>query len=171
MMRDISFQLNGADVLVGVRPHQRLLDVLRRTLDMTGTKEGCGEGECGACTVLVDGRVVNACLYPAYEIEGRSVTTIEGLASDHPVQEAWIEENVPQCGYCQPGQVMSAAYLLERHPNPSDAEIDEVMSGNICRCGTYPRIRRAIATAAMKTRDIAASQGAAPRFVERKNGA
>ncbi len=152
MTLDISFSLNGAEVVVGVRPHQRLLDVLRRTLGMTGTKEGCGEGECGACTVLVDGRVVNACLYPALEIEGRSVTTIEGLlGADHqlsPLQESLVARGAIQCGFCSPGVILSAHALLDRNPNPSDAEIRDALVGNLCRCTGYVQIVEAVQEAA-----------------------
>lgn len=154
MMQDISFSLNGAEVVVGVRPHQRLLDVLRRTLGMTGTKEGCGEGECGACTVLVDGRVVNACLYPALEIEGRSVTTIEGLlGADHqlsPLQESLVARGAIQCGFCSPGVILSAHALLDRNPNPSDAEIRDALVGNLCRCTGYVQIVEAVQEAAAR---------------------
>ncbi len=125
-----------------------LLDVLRDYLGLRGAKYGCGKGLCGACTVHLDGVAVRSCVTRAADAEGRRVTTIEGLARSetrlHPVQEAWIAESVPQCGYCQPGQIMSATALLARVPNPSDGEIRRAMSGNLCRCGTYPRIRRAI---------------------------
>ncbi len=127
-----------------------LLWVLRDHLAMTGTKYGCGMALCGACTVHVDGVAVRSCVLPLEAVEGRRITTIEGLSSDrrHAVQRAWIELDVPQCGYCQSGQIMSAAALLKDHPRPSDAEIDAAMAGNICRCGTYPRIRKAIHRAA-----------------------
>jgi isoquinoline 1-oxidoreductase alpha subunit len=131
-----------------------LLDVLRDHLGLRGAKYGCGKGLCGACTVHLDGAAVRACTLPASAAEGRRVTTIEGLAAGgddgrlHPLQEAWIAEAVPQCGYCQPGQIMTAAALLARNPHPSDEEIRRAMDGNLCRCGTYPRIRRAIRRAA-----------------------
>ena len=127
-----------------------LLWVLRDHLAMTGTKYGCGMALCGACTVHVDGVAVRSCVLPLGALEGKRITTIEGLSSDrrHAVQRAWIELDVPQCGYCQSGQIMSAAALLKDHPRPSDAEIDAAMAGNICRCGTYPRIRKAIHRAA-----------------------
>jgi aerobic-type carbon monoxide dehydrogenase small subunit (CoxS/CutS family) len=127
-----------------------LLWVLRDHLAMTGTKFGCGRALCGACTVLVDGDPVRSCSLPLSAVAGRAVTTIEGLSQDrsHAVQQAWIELDVPQCGYCQSGQILSAAALLRAHPSPSDADIDAAMSGNICRCGTYPRIRQAIHRAA-----------------------
>ena len=126
-----------------------LLWYLRDVLGLTGTKFGCGIAQCGACTVHLDGIAVRACVTPAASAEGRSITTIEGLSEDgsHPVQEAWKAHDVPQCGYCQSGQIMQAAALLAENPNPSDADIDVAMEGNICRCGTYPRIRAAIKTA------------------------
>ena len=131
------------------RPRQAVnteLWALRDVLDLTGTKYGCGVGSCGSCTVLIDGKAVKSCQYPASACVGKQVTTIEGLSADatHPVQQAWIDMNVPQCGYCQSGQIMSATALLSKNPNPSDADIDSAMSGNICRCGTYVRIRDAI---------------------------
>jgi aerobic-type carbon monoxide dehydrogenase small subunit (CoxS/CutS family) len=118
---------------------------------LTGTKYGCGEGQCGACTVHVDGAALRSCVVPVSSVARQKITTIEGLSPDgrHPVQRAWIEEDVPQCGYCQPGQMMTAASLLAYRPKPTDAEIDDAMSGNICRCGTYPRIRKAIHRAAL----------------------
>jgi aerobic-type carbon monoxide dehydrogenase small subunit (CoxS/CutS family) len=127
-----------------------LLWVLRDHLAMTGTKYGCGLALCGACTVHVDGIATRSCVLPLHAVEGKSITTIEGLSKDrrHPVQLAWMEIDVPQCGYCQSGQIMSAAALLNGNPHPSDADIDAAMSGNICRCGTYPRIRQAIHRAA-----------------------
>ncbi|MBX3490014.1 (2Fe-2S)-binding protein [Parvibaculum sp.] len=129
-----------------------LLWVLRDRLGLTGAKFGCGLGVCGACTVHLDGEAVRSCLVPAGDAEGAAVTTIEGLAGEdaalHPVQRAWIAESVPQCGYCQAGQIMSAAALLARVPQPGDADIDAAMAGNLCRCGTYDRIRRAVRRAA-----------------------
>ena len=127
-----------------------LLWVLRDHLAMTGTKFGCGKALCGACTVHIDGEPARSCSIPLSDVAGRSITTIEGLSKDHgnAVQKAWIELDVPQCGYCQSGQIMSAAALLRAHPTPSDADIDAAMSGNLCRCGTYPRIRKAIHRAA-----------------------
>ena len=129
-----------------IDPDTPLLWVLRDHLGLVGTKYGCGISQCGACTVWLDGDPVRACQLPVRQLEGRSVTTVEGLAGDslHPVQEAWVEHDVAQCGYCQAGQIMSAAALLARNPMPSDAEIDAAMVGNICRCGTYQRIRKAI---------------------------
>lgn len=131
-------------------PQMPLMWFLRDELGLTGTKFGCGVGLCGACTVHVDGKAVRACAVGMNEVAGKSVTTIEGLSADgnHPVQKAWRAENVPQCGYCQPGQMMQAAALVAQNKKPSDADIDAWMSGNICRCGTYPRIRAAIKDAA-----------------------
>lgn len=131
-------------------PAMPLLWVLRDLLGLTGTKYGCGISLCGACTVLADGEPVRSCTTPLSEVNGKKITTIEGLSKDrsHPVQQAWIEEQVPQCGYCQSGQILSAVALLTRKPRPSDADVDEAMSGVLCRCGTYPRIRRAIRRAA-----------------------
>jgi isoquinoline 1-oxidoreductase subunit alpha len=144
--------VNGRARTVNVAPETPLLWVLRDTLGLTGTKFGCGIGACGACTVHVDGEPTRACLLPVSALGARKVVTIEGLSPDgrHPLQRAWAEEDVPQCGYCQAGQIMSAAALLARTPAPSDADIDRAMSGNICRCGTYQRIRRAIRRAASK---------------------
>ncbi|HYC09769.1 MAG TPA: (2Fe-2S)-binding protein [Steroidobacteraceae bacterium] len=146
----ISFNLNGTDTRVDVDADMPLLWLLRDTLGLTGTKFGCGVALCGACTVHLEGAAVRSCVTPASAVRGRKVTTIEGLSRDnsHPVQRAWIELDVPQCGYCQSGQIMSAAALLTQTPQPSDAEIDTAMSGNICRCGTYQRIRAAIHRAA-----------------------
>jgi isoquinoline 1-oxidoreductase subunit alpha len=138
----ISFTVNGQKHEVGVDPATPLLWVIRDTIGLTGTKYGCGEALCGACTVLVNGEAVRSCSTAVSEVGGKEVTTIEGL--HHPVQKAWVEEDVPQCGYCQSGQIMQAAALLNKNPKPGDADIDRVMSGNICRCGTYARIRRAI---------------------------
>jgi isoquinoline 1-oxidoreductase alpha subunit len=146
----ISFVLNGKPQTVEVSPQMPLLWVLRDTLNMTGTKFGCGMALCGACTVHIEGQAARSCVTPISNVAGKKITTIEGLSGDgtHPVQQAWMEINVPQCGYCQPGQIMSAVALLAKKPSPSDAEIDDAMSGNICRCGTYQRIRRAIHRAA-----------------------
>jgi isoquinoline 1-oxidoreductase subunit alpha len=145
-----SFQLNGKPVQVDVDPATPLLWVLRENLGLTGTKYGCGMALCGACTVHLDGEAIRSCVAPLSRVEGKHVKTIEGLSNDlsHPLQRAWIEIDVPQCGYCQSGQIMSAAVLLSKIPEPTDTDIDEAMSGNICRCGTYPRIRRAIHRAA-----------------------
>jgi isoquinoline 1-oxidoreductase subunit alpha len=146
----ISFVLNGKPQTVDVSPAMPLLWVLRDTLNMTGTKFGCGMALCGACTVHIEGEAARSCVTPIANVAGKKITTIEGLSSDgtHPVQQAWMEINVPQCGYCQPGQIMSAVALLAKKASPSDSEIDDAMSGNICRCGTYQRIRQAIHRAA-----------------------
>jgi len=142
----VQFQLNGNAVNVDVEDDTPLLWVLRDSLKMTGTKFGCGLGLCGACTVHVAGVPVRACQTPVGSISGKSITTIEGIGRDHlhPVQQAWIEFNVPQCGYCQSGQVMAAVALLAHTPAPTDDDIEAAMSGNLCRCGTYNRIRKAI---------------------------
>lgn len=147
----ITFTLNGRKTEVDVPPEMPLLWVLRDVLELKGTKFGCGMALCGACTVHLDGAPLRSCLTPVSVVEGKAVTTIEGLApkeNPHPCQRAWSELSVPQCGYCQSGQIMSAAALLETKPNPTDEDIDTAMSGNICRCGTYPRIRAAIHRAA-----------------------
>jgi len=154
----IGFTVNGKAVQVDVAPSTPLLWVLSENLQMTGTKYGCGMAQCGACTVHLDGQAVRSCVTPVSRAAGKKVLTIEGLSSDlsHPLQRAWIEIDVPQCGYCQSGQIMSAAILLTENPSPTDTDIDEAMSGNICRCGTYPRIRRAIHRAA----ELRADRGA-----------
>jgi isoquinoline 1-oxidoreductase subunit alpha len=153
----ISLTINGKQQSVDVQPDTPLLWVLRETLGLTGTKFGCGIGQCGACTVQVDGRPVRSCSTPISQAAGKKITTIEGLSatSSHPLQQAWIAEQVPQCGYCQSGQIMSAAALLAANRRPTDQDIDRAMSGNICRCGTYQRIRRAIQRAAMMMRQEA----------------
>ena len=142
--------VNGVQYGVDAEPETPLLWVLRDSIGLTGTKYGCGIGQCGACTVLIDGVAVRSCLLQASRAGGRKITTIEGLSGDnsHPVQKAWIAEQVPQCGYCQSGQIMTAAALLKRNPNPTDKDIDTAMQGNLCRCGTYTRIRKAIKKAA-----------------------
>ncbi len=149
-MAPINFQVNGKRQSVEVHPDTPLLWVLRDTLGLTGTKFGCGVALCGACTVHLDGEPIRSCMTPVGRVEGKAVTTIEGLSPNrsHPLQKAWIAEDVPQCGYCQSGQILSAAALLAKKPKPTDADIDEAMSGNICRCGTYQRIRAAIHRAA-----------------------
>ena len=149
----IQFRVNGEDQRVDVDPSTPLLWVIRENLAMTGTKFGCGIAQCGACTVHLNGNAIRSCVTPVSVAEGGDVTTIEGLAATadadrHPLQQAWIDNQVPQCGYCQSGQFMSAAALLSQNPNPDDAAIDAAMSGNVCRCGMYPRIREAIKMAA-----------------------
>src|ERR1051326_2509365 len=146
----IGFILNGNSQSVDVDPQMPLLWVLRDTLNMTGTKFGCGAALCGACTVHINGEATRSCQMPISSVAGKKVTTIEGISANglHPVQAAWIAEDVPQCGYCQSGQIMSAVALLSKKPHPTDADIDDFMSGNICRCGTYQRIRKAIHRAA-----------------------
>ena len=146
----IALKVNGKPVSLDVDPTTPLLWVLRDNLGLTGTKYGCGIAQCGACTVHIDGQAVRSCVASVSRAAGREVTTIEGLSTDlhHPLQQAWLEIDVPQCGYCQSGQIMSAAVLLRERPQPSDDDIDQAMTGNVCRCGTYPRIRQAIHRAA-----------------------
>jgi aerobic-type carbon monoxide dehydrogenase small subunit (CoxS/CutS family) len=141
-----TLDVNGKKLSVDVEPEMPLLWVLRDELGLTGTKYGCGIAACGACTVYLDGQPVRSCVMPISAIEGKKITTIEGLSKDgtHPVQKAWVQLQVPQCGYCQSGQIMQAAALLASVPRPSDADIDSHMAGNLCRCGTYQRIRAAI---------------------------
>jgi isoquinoline 1-oxidoreductase alpha subunit len=157
-MRAEGIEINGKPVTLPQELEEvRLLDFLRDHMGLRGAKYGCGQGLCGACTIHLDGAAIRSCQIPASAALGRRVTTVEGLAASasdgrlHPVQEAWIALAVPQCGYCQPGQIMSAAALLARNPDPNDAEIRSDLSGNLCRCGTYPRIRRAIRRAAEET--------------------
>jgi isoquinoline 1-oxidoreductase alpha subunit len=149
-MTAMTVRVNGKDEHVDVEPDMPLLWMLRDVLGLMGTKFGCGEALCGACTVHLDGEVVRACVTPMSRVSGRAVTTIEGLSPDgsHPLQRAWVELGVPQCGYCQAGQIMSAAGLLAKKPNPTDTEIDQSLAGNLCRCGTYVRIRAAVRKAA-----------------------
>ncbi|MFY0653275.1 MAG: (2Fe-2S)-binding protein [Cyclobacteriaceae bacterium] len=151
-MPSYEINVNGKSRQVDVDADTPLLWVLRDNLDMVGTKFGCGVAQCGACTVLIDGKAVRSCAYPISAVSAGSVTTIEGLSEngDHPLQQAWVETDVPQCGYCQAGQIMNAAALLKENPNPSDEEIASAMDGNICRCGTYVRIKAAIKSAAAK---------------------
>ena len=146
----IQFIVNGKPQSVDVPANMPLLWVLRDTLGMTGTKFGCGMALCGACTVHLEGEAIRSCITPVSGVAGKKITTIEGLSPDrsHPVQRAWIEVDVPQCGYCQSGQIMSAAALLAQNAKPSDSDIDDAMKGNICRCGTYQRIRQAVHRAA-----------------------
>lgn len=146
----VHVRINGVDRTLDVDPEMPILWVVRDILGLTGTKYACGQALCGACTVHLDGEVVRSCVTPVRRAEGRSITTIEGLspAGNHPVQQAWVELNVPQCGFCQAGQIMTAVALLRAKPRPSDDEIDQSMAGNLCRCGTYSRIREAIHKAA-----------------------
>ena len=154
-MATIQINVNGANRQIDdIDPTTPLLWALRDHLGMVGTKFGCGKGLCGACTVHFNGTAIRSCSTPVSAVAGQTITTIEGLAEDedtlHPIQEAWMEHDVPQCGYCQAGQMMNASALLAVNPNPSDEDIDNAMAGNICRCGTYKRIRKAIHTAAAK---------------------
>jgi len=159
-MAEFKFNVNGKPQTVNVSAAMPLLWVLRDTLGMTGTKFGCGMALCGACTVHFNGQAIRSCITPVSSIAGKNITTIEGLSADstHAVQRAWIENDVPQCGYCQSGQIMAAAGLLAKNSKPTDADIDEVMKGNLCRCGTYQSIRRAIHRA---SEILTASNGAA----------
>ena len=145
-MANLTLNINGEKRQVDVDPNTPLLWVLREDLDLVGTKYGCGMSQCGACTVHLNGAAVRSCVFPVSAVANQPITTIEGLSDDgdHPVQKAWLEEDVAQCGYCQPGQIMSAAALLNNNPNPTDEDIDLAMSGNICRCATYVRIKKAI---------------------------
>ena len=149
-MGDLTLRVNGSTKKVSVSPETPLLWVLRDALEMTGTKFGCGAGLCGACTVHVDGVAIRSCSTPVGQVGEKTITTIEGLGENglHALQQAWIAEEVPQCGYCQTGQIMSAAALLAKTPNPNDDQITQAMNGNLCRCGTYERIRKAIHRAA-----------------------
>jgi isoquinoline 1-oxidoreductase subunit alpha len=153
-MAAVTLSVNGKDRTADVDPNTPLLWVLRDSLGLVGTKYGCGAALCGACTVLADGEPIRACSTPVASVAGKKIRTIEGLARSetrlHPLQEAWIEHDVPQCGYCQAGQLMAASALLDRTPQPTDADIDAALAGHICRCGTYQRIRAAIHTAAAK---------------------
>ena len=148
-MAKINLNINGSKQVVDVDPQTPMLWVLRDHLKLVGTKFGCGMAQCGACTILLEGNAVRSCLLPVSSVEDKAITTIEGLSEngDHPVQKAWLEHDVPQCGYCQAGQIMTAVALLDKNPNPSDEEIESAMHGNLCRCGTYLRIRAAVKTA------------------------
>lgn len=150
---EIAFKVNGQSHRLEVFPMARLLDVLREGLQLTGTKEGCGEGECGACTVIVDGRIVNSCLVPVVQVNGSEITTIEGVADDeqlHAVQQAFIEHGGAQCGICTPGMVLAAVDLLERNPQPTEADIRTALAGNLCRCTGYMKIFESVLQAQMK---------------------
>lgn len=144
----VSFTLNQTPQTVEVSPDTPLLWVIRENLELTGTKFGCGIAQCGACTVLLNGKAIRSCVTPVTAAQGQELTTIEGLNDEHPLQQAWVDLNVPQCGYCQSGQIMSAVSLLNDNPNPSEDEIKNNMAGNICRCGCYQRIYKAIALVA-----------------------
>jgi aerobic-type carbon monoxide dehydrogenase small subunit (CoxS/CutS family) len=149
-MPELTLRINGTERKIDVAPETPLLWVLRDALELTGTKYGCGAGLCGACTVHIEGQATRSCITPVSLAAGKTITTIEGISQtgSHPLQQAWIAEDVPQCGYCQSGQIMQAAALLAKTPHPSEQEIVDAMSGNLCRCGTYHRIRKAVARAA-----------------------
>ena len=161
MKQAISFTINGDVTTIAVAAHERLLDVVRGRLRLTGTKEGCGEGECGACTVIVDGRAVNACLFPALEMDGRSITTIEGLLQSGMqlslIQRAFVERGAIQCGFCSPGMILSAKALLDSNPNPTDDDIRTALAGNLCRCTGYEQIVDAVTHAADELRSAQAT--------------
>lgn len=164
----ITFALNGSDVTVSASEDTPLLWVLRDELKLPGTKFGCGAGLCGACTVLIDGVATRSCVLPITAVAEKSVTTIEGLQGSHPVQQAWIEEDVAQCGYCQSGQIMSAVALLAHQPRPTEAEVKSALAGNICRCGSYQQILTAVARAADLLAD--ATEATAVQIVEPEAG-
>ncbi len=150
-MVELELTVNGKACMLKIEPGERLIDVLRQRLGLTGTKEGCGEGECGACTVIMDGRTINSCVVLAIQAHGRDITTIEGVGNrirPHPVQRAFVEEGAVQCGYCTPGMVLAAKALLDKNPDPSPQEIGAAMSGNLCRCTGYDKILRAVQRAA-----------------------
>ncbi|MCP4675559.1 MAG: (2Fe-2S)-binding protein [Deltaproteobacteria bacterium] len=157
MRKEISFTLNDMETTVMVSGHTRLVDALRGPLGETGTKEGCGEGECGACTVIIDGLAVNSCIYPAVEVEGKNVTTIEGLLqSDNklsPLQEAFVKEGGIQCGFCSPGMILATKALLDSNPDPTDEEIRDALTGNLCRCTGYVQIIESVKAAAKKLKE------------------
>lgn len=153
--KTVTFKVNGKDISLDVDPRDTLLEVLREKLKLTGTKKTCDRGECGGCTVLVDGQAVYSCLFPAVRADGKQIITVEGLADGetlHPVQQAFIEKDAYQCGYCMPGFIMSSVALLSRNPNPSPPQIRAGLSGNLCRCGNYVKIQEAVAAASQKMR-------------------
>lgn len=157
MNKKISFTLNGSTIDVAANSHQTLLELLRESLHMTGTKEGCGEGECGACTVLIDGMAVNSCLFPAFEVAGKTVTTVEGITGKRnqlsDIQQAFVDSGAIQCGFCTPGMILSTKALLDTHPDPSEEDIREALSGNLCRCTGYVQIIEAVKKAAALLKD------------------
>ncbi|MBC6905486.1 (2Fe-2S)-binding protein [Saccharophagus sp. K07] len=158
----VQLKVNGQTIPLDVDPNMPLLYALRDFAHLTGTKFGCGAGLCGACTVHLNGIPIRSCLTPVSAVVDQDITTIEGLAKDgklHPLQKAWVEHNVAQCGYCQCGQIMTAAALLQQIPNPSEKDIENYMQGNICRCGTYPRIKKAIQTAAVMIQEVKKKEG------------
>ena len=159
MKHEVSFVLNGVEIRISIDDHLRLIDLLRDKLGMTGTKEGCGEGECGACTVMVDGRAVNSCLYPALEVDGKEVVTIEGLQDAEnklsAIQMAFVDSGAIQCGFCTPGMIISAKALLDANPDPSEDEIRDSFQGNLCRCTGYVQIIDAVKQAAQKLKESA----------------
>lgn len=170
-MARITLQVNGGSHTLDVEPTTPLLYVLRNDLDLHGPRFGCGLGQCGACTVLIKGEAVRSCVRPVSQVQGAEITTLEGLAKDgvlHPVQQAWISEQVPQCGFCQNGQILTAKALLDKNPNPTDAEIRQGMQGALCRCMTYYRVQAAIKLAA-KTMAGAKTQGDLSRATERES--
>jgi isoquinoline 1-oxidoreductase alpha subunit len=155
----ISLDVNGKKYEVEAAPEEPLLWVIREKIGLTGTKYGCGIAQCGACTVHINGEPERSCQTSVKDAQGKKITTIEGIPESHPVKKAWIEDDVPQCGYCQPGQIMSAVALMKKNPSPSDDDIDQAMTGNICRCGTYKRIRRAIHRASIMAPDDTMAKG------------
>jgi len=160
-MAEVKLNINGKEYPMEVDAQMPLLWAIRDFANLTGTKFSCGISQCGACTVLLDGKPIRSCTFPVLAAKDKAIATIEGLSTDrsHPVQQAWIEAQVPQCGYCQSGQIMATVALLKTNSNPTDEDIDTAMAGNICRCGTYPRVRKAIHRAAELTRAKSASTG------------
>jgi len=158
----ISLDVNGKNYEVAAGPDEPLLWVIREKIGLTGTKYGCGIAQCGACTVHIDGQPERSCQIQAKDVQGKKITTIEGIPEEHPIKRAWIEDEVPQCGYCHPGQIMSAVALIKDNPSPSDDDIDHAMTGNICRCGTYQRILRAIHRASTMVPDDTVANGGKP---------